>query len=151
MRRVYGFSIQAAAIAARVAWLVAFLCGFAGLGSTAPWQLPAAAAQEAQWIWSPVEDVKDQPAGTAYFRRDFMMTQPEAGEVQITADEAYELYVNGHKAGEGTNWRVLNKHDITKYLAAGRNAASDELVSGGGRGFRAHQRRPCCYLRIVSQ
>ena len=49
------------------------------------------------------------------------MAQPEAGEVQITADESYELYVNGRKVGEGHNWHVMDVHDITKFLKAGHN------------------------------
>jgi putative heme-binding domain-containing protein len=49
------------------------------------------------------------------------MAQPEAGEVQITADESYELYVNGRKVGEGHNWHVMDVHDITRYLKAGHN------------------------------
>ena len=52
------------------------------------------------------------------------MTQPESGEVQITADESYELYVNGRKVADGHNWHVMDVHDITRYLKAGRNTVS---------------------------
>ena len=81
------------------------------------------AAQEMQWIWTPAYAnnlSQKSPAGTCYFRRSFEMAQPEAGEVQITADESYELYVNGRKVGEGQNWHVMDVHDITRYL--GRRA-----------------------------
>ena len=93
---------------------------------------PAVAAatdssREAQWIWSPAaasQSSSTSPIGTCFFRRSFDMNQPEAGEVQITADESYELYVNGRKAGEGHNWHVMGVHDITQYLRAGRNTVA---------------------------
>jgi putative heme-binding domain-containing protein len=100
---------------------------------------PKAAAQEMQWIWSPayVDNLSQKsPAGICYFRRTFEMAQPEAGEVQIAADESYELYVNGRKVGEGKDWHVMEVHDITHYLVAGRNtvavmAAKNELGPAG--------------------
>jgi hypothetical protein len=52
------------------------------------------------------------------------MTQPEAGEVQIAADESYELFVNGRRVGEGKNRHVMDVHDITRYLVAGRNTVA---------------------------
>ena len=85
------------------------------------------AAQEMQWIWTPAYAnnlSQKSPAGTCYFRRSFEMTQPEAGEVQIAADESYELFVNGRRVGEGKNWHVMDVHDITRYLVAGRNTVA---------------------------
>jgi putative heme-binding domain-containing protein len=80
-----------------------------------------------QWIWTPayVNNLSQKsPAGTCYFRRSFEMTQPEAGEVQIAADGSYELFVNGRRVGEGKNWHVMDVHDITRYLVAGRNTVA---------------------------
>ena len=124
MRRFGGF-------AAPTAWLAGVFFSFCGLASGGSLGPATASAQEAQWIWSPVEEVKDAPRGTCFFRRSFDMAQPEAGEVQITADESYELYVNGHKAAEGKNWRVMDTHDITKYLIAGRNAVCIKATKSG--------------------
>ncbi len=94
--------------------------------STSPAK-PAIAPHEAQWIWSPAaEEITKtaSPLGTCYFRRSFEMTQPESGEVQITADESYELYVNGRKVGDGHNWHVMDIHDITKFLKPGHNTVA---------------------------
>lgn len=88
---------------------------------------PTVPTHEAQWIWSPAADEHPKsgmPLGTCYFRRSFDMVQPEAGEVQITADESYELYVNGRKVGEGHNWHVMDVHDIARYLKAGHNTVA---------------------------
>jgi putative heme-binding domain-containing protein len=81
--------------------------------------------QEMKWIWSPAQTVEKKiPPGVCYFRKSFPLGQPESGEVQISCDNAYELYVNGRPAGEGDNWRVMKSHDITKYLSAGRNTVA---------------------------
>ncbi len=90
-------------------------------GATGP---ATASAQEAQWIWSPAVHDSSAPGGVCYFRRIFDMTQPESGEVQITADQSYELFVNGRSIGSGKDWHVMNSYDITKYLIAGRNAVA---------------------------
>lgn len=70
---------------------------------------------EAQWIWT----TDNAPA--AYFRRTFFLSQPGDGQIAITADQRYELYVNGRHVGSGENWRVMDTYDIVRYLVAGRN------------------------------
>ncbi len=98
----------------------------APLGSGAGASLAAAPLQqEPQWIWSPADEHNPNAiGGTCYFRRIFDLTQPESGEVQITADESYELFVNGRQVAGGKNWRVLDVHDVTKYLTPGRNVVA---------------------------
>ncbi len=71
---------------------------------------------------------KKVPAGAVYFRKSFPMNQVESGEVQISCDNAYELYVNGRKAGEGSDWHTLDSHDITKYLTPGRNTVAIKAI-----------------------
>ncbi len=70
---------------------------------------------EAQWIWT----ADDAPV--AYFRRTFFLSHPGDGQVAITADQRYELYVNGRHVGSGNNWRVMDTYDIVRYLVSGRN------------------------------
>jgi putative heme-binding domain-containing protein len=112
-------------MAARLALLAGTLIVLLG-------QEPRASGQDAQWIWTPADDGQGSaPAGTCFFRRAFDLAQPEAGEVQITADESYELFVNSRKVGEGKNWRVMDVHDITKYLVAGRNVVSVKVTKTG--------------------
>ncbi len=119
-------------VAARAALLAGLFFGLGADGSTGHFGLSAASAQEAQWIWSPADDGQGtSPAGTCFFRRAFDLNQPEAGEVQITADEGYELYVNSHKVGDGKNWHVMDIHDITKYLVAGRNVVAVKVSKSG--------------------
>ncbi len=86
------------------------------------------AAQEAQWIWSPAQ-TGEVPAGSCYFRKTFNSQQPERAEIQISADETYELYLNGRKVGEGNNWRVMQAFDVTKYVVAGRNTVAVKVTN----------------------
>jgi putative heme-binding domain-containing protein len=88
-----------------------------------------ACADDMQWIWSPAQNQeKNVPPGTVYFRRSFPVNAIESGEVQITCDNAYELYVNGRQAGEGDDWHILKSHDITKLLTPGRNTVAIKAI-----------------------
>jgi len=78
-------------------------------------------AQEPHWIWTPAHTHPEAPPSTCYFRRTFAMIDPEAGEIQITADDSYELFVNGKPLGTGTNWRQMDRRDLGKLLVAGTN------------------------------
>jgi beta-galactosidase/beta-glucuronidase len=91
----------------------------------APQSIRAVRADEMQWIWTPAQpQEKSVPPGSVYFRKSFPLGQPESGEVQISCDNAYELYVNGRKVADGDNWRIMQKHDITKFLTPGRNTVA---------------------------
>lgn len=83
-----------------------------------------AAADEAQWIWSPAYEKEEAPAGTCYFRKTFNLGTPEQGEIQISADDKYELFVNGQQVGTGQNWKVLDVYDIKPFLVQGANTIS---------------------------
>lgn len=92
--------------------------------------LGQAADQDVKWIWTPAQPVeKNAPAGACYFRKSLPMGQPESGEIQITCDDAYELFVNGRKVGEGSNWRRLDNYDITKFLTPGRNTIAVKVTN----------------------
>jgi hypothetical protein len=81
-------------------------------------------AAEAEWIWSPAYDKEMAPPGECYFRKTFSLSTPEHGEIQIAADDAYELYVNGRLIGSGKNWKILDVFDITRYLVSGTNVVA---------------------------
>lgn len=73
-----------------------------------------------EWIWS-APDRSGRASAVTYFRRTFQLGEPEVGRVEITADDAYELFVNGRRVGGGQRWRVLDVYDITRFLVAGAN------------------------------
>lgn len=91
--------------------------------------LPAAGADEsllesgeAHWIWAPTKNPSAAAAGHCYFRKTFEITNIDSGVVQITADDRYDLLVNGRYVGSGADWKTLKSYDIRRYLVNGRNA-----------------------------
>jgi HEAT repeat protein len=92
---------------------------------------------KAHWIWT-------SPSPTAigewecYTRKTFEMTDKvTSAAVLITADNVYELYVNGTHVGEdgGSDtifWRSIERYDIGKLLKSGKNVIAARAKSLGG-------------------
>ncbi len=95
-----------------VAWSLLALC------SLIPSQL---AAQEAQWIWSPEHPRGQAIAGDCFFRKTLQVSSVEEATITITADDKYELFINGRRIGQGSSIRQMEKYDITRLLGRGRN------------------------------
>ena len=57
----------------------------------------------------PPHSKEEVPQGACYFRREIELVHPVEGQIQITADDAYELYVNGRQVGVGANWRSTGR------------------------------------------
>jgi len=100
---------------------VCFVAASVGsLSLTAEEESPVATG-EAQWIWTPTHDAMKAPTSACYFRKHFSLENPESGRVEITADDAYELFVNGRLVGGGESWQQLDVYDIERFLISGRN------------------------------
>ncbi|MHC4071801.1 MAG: hypothetical protein ACYSUD_07615, partial [Planctomycetota bacterium] len=88
----------------------------------------------ANWIWT-------SPNPTAigewecYTRKTFELSgKATSAVVLITADNVYELYVNGKHIGEdgGSDaiyWRSVERYDINKLLRPGRNVIAARAKS----------------------
>src|SRR5262245_56923483 len=77
----------------------------------------SAAAEEAQWIWSPEHAKEGVPTGEAcHFRKSFTVRVPEGGQIAIAADDQYEIYLNGRRIGTGEATKKLDEYDISRYL-----------------------------------
>lgn len=94
-------------------WILA-LC--VGLGFQT--QLSAA---EPQWIWAAEGNPAQTPAANAYFRITFQVENPESGQIEITADNSYSLWLNGERIGAGTDWNQIDRYDLTSRLIKGKN------------------------------
>lgn len=111
---------------------------FAGCFIPATADPPLPDISRASWIWGDLrEDVCD-------FRLVFTLDKaPSAASVLITADNGYELYVNGvpvgHDIGPGSDvWGSLERWDILERLKPGRNAIGIRgICLGGSRGVVA--------------
>lgn len=94
---------------------------------------PALSFEGASWIWHPEGDPADSvPAGTRYFRRTFDLPAG-AAELQVTADDAFTLYVNGREAARSPAvadaWRTASIVDISALLRPGVNVIAVAAVN----------------------
>jgi len=97
--------------------------------------------EKASWIWS---DPKDEICQLrAVVRID---DAPTAASILITADNGYELYVNGAEVGydigaEGEIWSSVERFDIASRLTRGKNVIGIRATDLGGiRGLVAAAR-----------
>ncbi|MEQ9377974.1 MAG: DUF1553 domain-containing protein [Imperialibacter sp.] len=77
-------------------------------------------------------DVLPEP-GTRYFRHKFTLTDREIINAQalISVDHSYSFYLNESKVAEDTDWRKVNKLDVTKFLRSGENVIAIEGTNEG--------------------
>lgn len=93
---------------------------------------PRPPAAQPQWIWAP-----DNPL-VAYFRRAFELLElPGRAQVTLTADNGYELFVNGARLGqeEGFDtffWQRAETYQVTAHLRPGPNVLAVRAVNLGG-------------------
>src|SRR3569623_1380853 len=123
-------------VAPRIIALVALALG----ASTASAQTaPPTQLGEAEWIWSATATKDKAPTGACYFRKTFDAAHVEIARVQISCDDRYELIVNGRAIGSGSDWRVMQSFDITKFVTPGRHliAIRAENTTGGSAGLVA--------------
>ena len=103
-------------------WLAAMHArGFAGEAENAKAVLPTPPLEKASWIWAGEKDAVCQLRTTLT-----LSSAPKAASIDITADNGYEVFVNGVLAGfdigaEGEVWSTVERFDITSKLARGRN------------------------------
>ncbi len=83
--------------------------------------MSSANAQEAQWIWSPEHPRNQAPEGDCYFRRVLQIDTVEEATVTITADDKYDLFINGKLIGNGKSIRQMEQYDIARLLRKGTN------------------------------
>ena len=87
-------------------------------------------ASEAQWIWANGNASDNIATGeVCYFRRPINLRVEVVGKVEITADDEYELYVNGRKVGNGQSTRNVDEYDITNFLTVGRNVVAVRVAN----------------------
>jgi HEAT repeat protein len=108
--------------------MVASMLGLAGAhASTQP------PLDQAGWIWS-----AEAEAARCDLRKVFVLdATPTNATVLITADNGYELYVNGSLVGSDAGaasevWQSVERYDVTSRLARGRNIIGIRGMDLGG-------------------
>jgi lysophospholipase L1-like esterase len=90
-----------------------------------------ASAADPHWIWSTKDANQSAAAGDVYFRRTINVDTPNKGSIEITADNRYDLFVNGRHVGAGAEWQKRTKYDISPLLVPGRNLFAVRATNDG--------------------
>ena len=89
----------------------------------------------AQWIWFPEGNpAVSAPVCTRYFRRVFALPAKaamRAATIEITADDQFNLFVNGQAAGQGDGWGSPRKIAVGAFLKPGKNVLAVEARNVG--------------------
>ncbi|MEM0924518.1 MAG: HEAT repeat domain-containing protein, partial [Planctomycetota bacterium] len=95
---------------------------------------PVANADEAEWIWANGSTAEQSISvgSTCYFRKAINLRVPAEALIEIAADDQYELYINGHRVGQGNTSRVVDEYDVTEYFEIGRNMVAVEVRNRQG-------------------
>ncbi|WP_075163358.1 family 14 glycosylhydrolase [Chthonomonas calidirosea] len=86
------------------------------------------------WIWSPDGN---HPPETLFFRLRFRLPRrPSSAVLYITADDAFEAYINQSRkpVATGDDWTTVRSFDVTSYLRAGLNLLAVECQNQRGPG-----------------
>lgn len=74
-----------------------------------------------QFIWSVPNARSEVPAATVYFRKTFTTGPVKSGQLEITCDDGYRVYLNGRLVGSDTVWQEVIRYDVTPLLREGQN------------------------------
>lgn len=106
--------------------------------------------KNSNWVWSSdwSSEDKDNPRILLFRKEIELISHPKQGQVQISADSRYKLYINeklvevGPSKGDRQIWYV-DTMDITSYLKSGKNIIAvsvlrypEELSKGNHSTFR---------------
>ena len=81
--------------------------------------LVAAVEAKPQWIWA---EPKAKPGQTIWVRRTFNLEGPAKGaRLSVSADNTWELWINGEFAGRGDEWATPKRINAEKFLKPGAN------------------------------
>lgn len=90
--------------------------------------------QDNKWVWGAGAKAGSQPVGKVYFRKVFQLPADrpvKQATFLLTADDGFQLFVNGHPAGQGSTWQSLASPDIAGRLHPGANALGIEVTNAG--------------------
>ena len=92
-----------------------------------------AAAGPPHWIWS--HDIRQEvPGEVVYLRKTFEVKDVKSATVAITADNVYDLYVNGRFVGSDPQWEEMEVYDVAALLKPGKNVLAVKGKNDDGPG-----------------
>ncbi|HVJ81452.1 MAG TPA: GDSL-type esterase/lipase family protein [Planctomycetia bacterium] len=90
------------------------------------WLAMTAFAQdtEPQWMWL-------EGAKTASFRGQFGCGPIVSAILEITADDAYEAYLDGRRIGGDDRWQTIERYELVELLKPGRHVLAVRATDAG--------------------
>jgi putative heme-binding domain-containing protein len=79
-------------------------------------------AQQSEWIWSPkIAAAAGNPQGDCYYRKKFSLVRPQTAELELSAGDEFEVYINGQLAARGQSYGSPNQVKVESMLVPGIN------------------------------
>jgi mono/diheme cytochrome c family protein len=76
----------------------------------------------AQWIWNSPSAAEDAKVGGIYLRKTVhLAAAPDEAVAMVQCDNSFEMFVNGHKAGDGADYAKAFMLDLKPWLKPGDN------------------------------
>jgi mono/diheme cytochrome c family protein len=92
---------------------------------------PIPSAAPPKWIWNQPQAAQAALEETVYFRKTLSLDElPKEAFATVTCDNSFVLYVNGKKAGNGTDWQQPVRIDLRSHLVRGENVLAVEARNG---------------------
>ena len=84
----------------------------------------------ASWIWPTKED---SAVADRFFRKGFTLAKvPAQARLRITCDNAYTVYLNGVRIGNGSRWEEVREFEAAHHLRQGGNVLAVAGHNDGG-------------------
>jgi mono/diheme cytochrome c family protein len=88
------------------------------------WSVPV------HWIWNDPHAAEKAKPGRVYFTKTFnLKTVPKEAAVAVVCDNTFTLFVNGQKAGSGSDFTSATVLDVRSFLKAGTNLFAVEAIN----------------------
>ena len=91
--------------------------------------------EKLKWVWTDEGDAtKKVPAGTRYFAKTIVLPADQKigkAVALLTADDNFQLFINGKKAGGANGHTRVHEIDATPHLKSGENLIGIEATNGG--------------------
>jgi hypothetical protein len=88
--------------------------------------------KEAKWLWSIAEARQSAPPQTIYLRRVWSLGElPDRAVATFTADNSFELFINGREVARSSTWNAPVHEEPTKSFVAGENVLALKAANGG--------------------
>ncbi len=133
--RVWGTAGHASAWSKPALWTMGLLhkSNWHAHWITAPQSPLSSTKQKLSWVWLP-EVGMNAPVGNVYFRKTVNLPiGPTISKAtfDLTADNEFQLFINGKWAGSGMHWRLMQHVNVLPLLSHGRNILAVKATNTG--------------------